>query len=166
MDRYTQWIIKHIKQSQEASWLRLYRSAPQHINAHVNKAQVTADLNQKVILYQCPQTEVGSEYTDWMLSTVSDCPTAPPAGAFAATLQRAGTKGLGQQTHISPGDFCIDVRWHISTAVLLLQLSFAGDQPVLQHGRLLLELLRKRQSLFQVLLPLCYLKEAESVAIL
>lgn len=73
---------------------------------------------------------------------------------------------FGRKTHISPSNFCIDLRWHISAAVLLLQLSFAGDQPLLQHGTLLLELLRKRQSFFQVLLALGHLREKKSVAII
>lgn len=101
---------------------------------------------------------------------LSDCTTAPPAGQqhkrFFCYAPAHRDERVGQQTHISPRNFRIDVRWHISTAVLLLQLSFAGDQPVLQHVRLLLELLRERQSLFQVLLPLRYLKERESMAIL
>lgn len=94
-----------------------------------------------------------------------NCPTAPPAGQkqkpFSSTVHR--DERFGQQTHIRPRNFCIDVCWHISTAVLLLKLSFTGDQPVLQHGTLLLELLRKRQSFFQVLLPLCYLKEMQEL---
>lgn len=113
---------------------------------------------------------MGSEYIQldlqYFCQTVPLLPLlASNISAFSSTLQRTGMKGFGQQTHISPRNFRIDVRWHISTAVLLLQLSFTGDQPVLQHVRLLLELLRKRQSLFQVLLPLRYLKEKENEAI-
>lgn len=61
-------------------------------------------------------------------------------------------------THIGPPNLGIDVSRHVSAAVLLLQLSVAGGQPLPQGGALLLELLRQRQSLLQVLLALRYLQ--------
>lgn len=62
-----------------------------------------------------------------------------------------------QVTHIRPRNLSIDVSRHVPAAVLLLQLSFAGGQPLLQGAALLLELLRQRQGFLQVLFPLCYL---------
>lgn len=59
--------------------------------------------------------------------------------------------------HISPCDLSVDVGRHVVTAVLLLQLSLVGVQPLLQGAAVLLELLRQRQSFFQILLSLFYL---------
>lgn len=72
-------------------------------------------------------------------------------------LLKRFTDMSGQFTHISPSDLSINFRWHVPTAVLLLELSLAGGQPLLQGGALFLELLRQRQSFFQILLALCYL---------
>lgn len=57
-------------------------------------------------------------------------------------------------TNISPSDLSLDVSRHVSTAVLLLELSFISAQPFLQGGALFMELLRQRQGFFQVLFAL------------
>lgn len=62
-----------------------------------------------------------------------------------------------QVTHFRPCNLSINVSRHVPAAILLLQLSFAGGQPLLQGGALLLELLRQRQGFLQVLLALRYL---------
>lgn len=94
-----------------------------------------------------------------MFSGTSCCPTAPPAGQKQKHLcGRAGEIWRKVWTHIGPCDLSIDVSRHVSAAVLLLQLSLVGGQPLLQGGALLLELLRQRQSFFQVLLALRYLE--------
>lgn len=65
-------------------------------------------------------------------------------------------------THIRPCNLSIDVSRHVPAAVLLLQLSFTGGQPLLQAGALLLELLRQRQGFLQVLLALCHLERLKT----
>lgn len=74
-------------------------------------------------------------------------------------LRRDVNEGFGTSAHISPCDLSIYVGWHVSTAVLLLERSLIRAQPLLQGRALLCELLRQRQGLFQVLLPLRYLKK-------
>lgn len=126
--------------------------------------QITADLNQKChpVISETEYNKLDLQYCFQGLPHCSPC--WPETAELFCCGSVRGVRGFGQWTHISPCNFCINVCWHISTAVLLLQLSFTGDQPVLQHGGLLLELLWKRQSFFQVLLPLRYLKEKECIA--
>lgn len=44
-------------------------------------------------------------------------------------------------THISPCNLSVDVSWHVSAAIFLLELGLVCVQPVLQDSTFLLELL-------------------------